>query len=185
MEFQKMIVLNVEMFGNSYKYIAEYEIIPQQGEFILIKPTKCYRLESDNKVKEVKIPRSYSKEEDFVYVCIEDGKVYYEKDFRNEIFDIIEELEKQLEEVKQVRTEQDLLNYKEKYKSVKSVNLIEEGKAKKKSENIEKCKEQITLYLKNNKDTFKLKNMLYDLKINNKTFYNYKLDEFIKNLEKN
>ncbi len=26
--------------------------------------------------------------------------------------------------------------------------------------------------------------MLYDLKINNKTFYNYELDEFIKNLEK-
>ena len=39
--------------------------------------------------------------------------------------------------------------------------------------------------MKNNKDTFKLKNMLYDLKINNKTFYNYELDEFIKNLEKN
>ena len=38
--------------------------------------------------------------------------------------------------------------------------------------------------MKNNKDTFKLKNMLYDLKINNKTFYNYELDEFIKNLEK-
>ncbi len=39
--------------------------------------------------------------------------------------------------------------------------------------------------MKNNKDTFKLKNMLYDLKINNKTFYNYKLDDFIKKLEKN
>lgn len=62
-----------------------------------------------------------------------------------------------------------------------SKSLIEINKQKKKFENIEKCKVEITEYFKNNSsENFMLKNMLYDLKINNKTFYNYNLDEFIK-----
>lgn len=184
MNYKEMILLDVEMFGNKYQYICEFEKIPQTGKCILIKPTKCYRLEENNRVKEVKIPRTYMLHDDYVYANIEDGYVYYQHDFKNEVFDIIEQLEKQLEEIKQVKTEQDLLNYKEKYKSVKSVKKGKDRLSVKKNDKIEKCKNDITLYLKNNKDTFKLKNMLYDLKINNKTFYNYKLDEFLKDLKK-
>lgn len=91
---------------------------------------------------------------------------------------MIYELEKQLNVLKNISCVTELENYEKIYSKE---SLIEINKQKKKVEKIEECKKEITLYFKNNSlDNFKLKNMLYDLKINNKTFYNYKLDEFIK-----
>ena len=81
---------------------------------------------------------------------------------KDEINIIIQDLEKQIEELKQINTKEELEEFKN--KSVKSLNYLLDGKQKNKFENIEKCKKDITLYYEKNKDSFKLKNMLYDLK---------------------
>lgn len=119
------------------------------------------------------------------YIENEKMKKQQEKELKNSYFNeklkLIAELELQLKDLRYVDSNEELEEYKIKY------DVFEKSrkqKEKNRIEKIEKCKIDITLYMKNNKDTFKLKNMLYDLKINNKTFYNYELDEFIKNLEK-
>lgn len=111
---------------------------------------------------------------------LECKKISYEK-YIEEKNKLISNLEKQLEELKNCFNEQDLETYKIKYNHFEKIKVTRE---KNKNENIEKYKQQIIEYLEHSKDTFKLKNMLYDLRINNKTFYNYKLDEFLKDLKK-
>ena len=181
MEFKEMLVLNVEMFGNQFKYYAEFERVPQTGKCVLYKPTKCYKLIEGNQVKSVKIPKVYSKEDNLINAYVLDSVIYFENTLKDEINIIIQDLEKQIEELKQINTKEELEEFKN--KSVKSVNYLLDGKQKNKFENIEKCKKDITFYYEKNKDSFKLKNMLYDLKINNKTFYNYQLDVFLKELK--
>ena len=55
MKYKEMLVLNVEMFGNQFKYYAEFERVQQTGKCVLYKPTKCYKLIEVNQVKSVKI----------------------------------------------------------------------------------------------------------------------------------
>lgn len=182
MEFKEMLVLNVEMFGSKFTYYAEFETVRQTGKCVRLKPTKCYKLIEGNQVKTVKIPKVYSKDENYlINAYVLDSVIYFENTLKDEINIIIQDLEKQIEELKQINTKEELEEFKN--KSVKNVNHLLDGKQKNKFESIEKCKKDITLYYEKNKDSFKLKNMLYDLKINNKTFYNYQLDVFLKELK--
>ena len=164
-------------------YIFEYNHFGEKRRFIKNDDYEFYYLNDDNTLGKKFNGRKCSSSKQ-VFEILDNGVyMFFDTVLDRENYNENEKMKKQQEK----ELKNSYFNEKLKLIAELKYDVFEKSrkqKEKNRIEKIEKCKIDITLYMKNNKDTFKLKNMLYDLKINNKTFYNYKLDEFIKNLEK-